>query len=433
MAKPLMCRLLLLFLCTVSNYLWGAEDYPLQDAQECRVRAGLPNFFSKLKQGGAVRIAYLGGSITAQPGWRPKSLNWFQQQFPQAEFSEINAAIGGTGSDLGVFRLQDHVLKHQPDLLFVEFAVNDGGAAPHRIHQAVEGIVRQTFAANPLTDICFVYTLRGDWTQTLRDGKFPRAASAMEAIADHYGIPSIHMGLQVAILEGQGKVIFKGPKPKTEAEKQALGSTILFSPDNVHPYPDTGHELYLQAIVCSMALIRKTGRAGAHRLPAPFVADHWGTAQMVPLSQVQRSPGWRQLDPGTHKLARRFSSRIPELHLSNRPGETIRFRFKGALLRVYDLLGPDCGQVIVRIDDRPAVTVARFDSYCTYHRLGSFTLARDLTDAWHRVVLELHPDQPDKVSLLAKRSNTMDNPERFDDQAWYAGAILAVGELQPLQ
>jgi lysophospholipase L1-like esterase len=98
----------------------------------------------------------LGGSITAQAGWRPKTLAWFKKNFPSATFSEINAAIGGTGSDLGVFRLQHDVLDHKPDLLFVEFAVNDGGTEPSRIQQAMEGIVRQTWKANPKTDICFV-------------------------------------------------------------------------------------------------------------------------------------------------------------------------------------------------------------------------------------------------------------------------------------
>jgi len=72
---------------------------------EFQPRGGLPNVLAKLHAGGDVRVAYLGGSITAQPGWRPKTLKWFQEQFPAAHVSEINAAIGGTGSDLGVFRV----------------------------------------------------------------------------------------------------------------------------------------------------------------------------------------------------------------------------------------------------------------------------------------------------------------------------------------
>ena len=92
---------------------------------ECHERNNLPNTFASLEAGKTVRIAYLGGSITAQEGWRPKTLKWFRDQFPTAKVEGINAAIGGTGSDLGVFRLKHDVLDHDPDLLFVEFAVND--------------------------------------------------------------------------------------------------------------------------------------------------------------------------------------------------------------------------------------------------------------------------------------------------------------------
>ena len=67
---------------------------PLRPAVECTVRGGLPNVLAKWKTGKEVRIGYLGGSITAAPGWRVKSLKWLQEQYPAAKISEINAAIG---------------------------------------------------------------------------------------------------------------------------------------------------------------------------------------------------------------------------------------------------------------------------------------------------------------------------------------------------
>ena len=85
---------LLFVILSLSLYgVVSAEPYPLRDAVECRPRNGLPHFFNKVGKGRAVRIAYLGGSITAQEGWRPKTLNWFRKQFPQAEISQIHAAI----------------------------------------------------------------------------------------------------------------------------------------------------------------------------------------------------------------------------------------------------------------------------------------------------------------------------------------------------
>ena len=158
----------------------ATAETPLVAAEECRPRAGLANFFAKANQAGAeVKVAYLGGSITAQNGWRPKTLAYFQKTYPTAKFSETNAAIGGTGSDLGVFRLKQDVLDSKPDLMFVEFAVNDGGADPKQIHRCMEGIVRQTWKALPQCDICFVYTVTEALIPPMLDGKFPRAASAM--------------------------------------------------------------------------------------------------------------------------------------------------------------------------------------------------------------------------------------------------------------
>src|SRR5438067_2039792 len=107
-----------------------SADFPLAPAEEVDARGGLPNFFAKAEHpDGEIKVAYLGGSITAQAGYRVKSLAHFRTMFPEAKFSEINAAIGGTGSDLGVFRVKQDVLDQHPDLMFVEFAVNDGGSA----------------------------------------------------------------------------------------------------------------------------------------------------------------------------------------------------------------------------------------------------------------------------------------------------------------
>ena len=396
---------------------------------ECAPRAGLPNFFAKLDRNDPVRIGYLGGSITAQDGWRPKTLKWFQQQYPRAAISEINAAIGGTGSDLGVFRLRDDVLKFKPDLLFIEFAVNDSGAAATQIHRCLEGIIRQTWRDNPATDICLVYTLEGHMLEMLKQDQLPGSYAAMEQVAEHYGIPSINMGLAVARLETAGQLVFQGKPPVTEAEKTALGDKILFSEDGVHPFPDTGHQVYLESIARGMALIRSTGKPAPHQLGDAFVADNWEEAKLVPLSRARLSAGWTKLDPVTNQLAKNFESRLPAIWKANQPGESIQFQFRGTAASLYDLVGPDCGQVIVTLDDQPPFIRPRFDAFCTYHRLASLTIGANLTNTVHTVKLEIHPDQPDKGKILTQRNEKMDQPERYNDRAWYAGALMLVGDL----
>lgn len=412
--------------------LAAEPDFPLASAVECTPRQGLPNFLAKVSQPGAVvKIGYFGGSITAQSGWRPKTLAHFQKTYPQAKISEINAAIGGTGSDLGVCRLKQDMLDHQPDLLFVEFAVNDGGAPPQQIFQCMEGIVRQTWRRFPQCDICFVYTITEALVPAMLEGKFQRSASAMEKIADHYGIPSIHMGMEVAKLAKAGKLLWKAKLPKTPEEKQALGDQFVFAPDSVHPHPETGHELYLQAIVRSLPVFSAASQKPAdHTLATPFVANHYEMAKLVPIQEAATlSTGFTALDPKTDDFGKRWASRMTSLHKGTHPGETISFQFKGTRCAIYDIVGPDCGQITLTLDDQPARIIPRFDAYCTYHRLASLMIGSDLTDTVHRVKIQIHPDQPDKAAILAKNKNTIDKPERFNGTAFYPGALLLVGEV----
>lgn len=428
----ILARHLLLALILFSLSALAAEpDFPLAPAVECTARQGLPNFLAKVKKVGAeVKIGYFGGSITAQSGWRPKTLAHFQKSYPQAKISEINAAIGGTGSDLGVFRLKQDMLDHQPDLLFVEFAVNDGGAEPQKIFQCMEGIVRQTWRSLPQCDICFVYTITEALVPPMLEGKFQRSASAMEKIANHYGLPSIHMGMEVAALAKSGKLLWKAKLPKTPEEKQALGDQFVFAPDSVHPHPETGHELYLQSIIRSWTPITSASKSPAdHVLGAPFVANHYEMANLVPIQEATLSAGFRALDPITDEFGKRWAKRMTSLNQGSQAGETIAFQFKGTRCAIYDIIGPDCGQVTLTLDDQPARIIPRFDAYCTYHRLSALLIGTDLPDTVHRVKLQIHPDQPNKAAILAKNKNTIDKPERFNGTAFYPGALLLVGEL----
>ena len=50
-----------------------------------------------------------------------------EKTYPEAHIKFHDAAIGGTPSKLGVFRMDRDVLPYKPDLIFIEFAVNDGG------------------------------------------------------------------------------------------------------------------------------------------------------------------------------------------------------------------------------------------------------------------------------------------------------------------
>ncbi len=204
-------------------------------AEELRVRDGLPNLFAKLKAGGPVRIAYLGGSITAAEGWRVKTTAWFKAQYPKAEIIEIDAAISGTGSDYGACRVASDVLEQKPDLVFMEHRVNGGGGFEAK---SVEGIVRQIWQANPHTDLCLIHTISEPMLKDLQAGRPPRFGNIMETIANTYGIPSIDLGVEIARREKAKTLIPQGDGMELEVtiDQQPPVTLKRLQTDKKQPY-----------------------------------------------------------------------------------------------------------------------------------------------------------------------------------------------------
>ena len=234
----------------------------LVKAEEVHVRKGAGNFLAKMKAGKPVTVAYLGGSITEMSGWRNMTTDWLRKTYPAAEVEEVHAAIGGTGSGLGVFRLGHDALSKNPDLLFVEFATNDSREPAESIWRNFDGIVQQTWRKNPKTDIVFVYTITTRMMGEYGSGKMNHAASAMEHLADYYGIPSVCFGPRVAeevkaerLIMSLGEVPTAVPKETPDRDRlineelKKKGQT-LFAKDGVpvHLYDSEEGYYYLTLV-----------------------------------------------------------------------------------------------------------------------------------------------------------------------------------------
>lgn len=408
-----------------------------QGMPEFFVRGGTPNFVEKAERGAEVNIAYLGGSITSQPGYRVLSRKWFQKRYPKARINDIHAAIGGTGSELGVFRFDQDVLAHNPDLLFVEFAVNDYNTDEEVITRSFEGIIRKTWKANPKTDICFVYTLTHLMLPDLQSGKYQKSAVVMEKVADHYGIPSVHMGMKIADMVEEGTLVMKGEKGgMTAVSGSSLDkgpgkgkSVMVFSRNGVHPYTDTGHVLYMEAIERAMAKIIPAGKAGKHVLPSPISEDHHERASLVPLSDITGKKGFQKMPkdkgPGKH-----FRRQMPDMWMASEEGACLEFKFKGDYLGFYDLLGPDCGKIQVEVDGVKKL-YKRMDGYSKYNRLSMLVVSRALNDGLHHVKVTLLGDQLDKEKILFERNREdfKKNPKKYQPHRWYVGGVLIRGSM----
>ena len=446
------------FLCVTALAVtccgWGAEALePFAAAVETAPRLGVGNFLAKVRAGKPVTVAYFGGSITAQGddrtakgGWRVKTTKWLRETYPNAKVTEVHAAIGGTGSNLGVYRCGHDVLAHDPDLVFVEFACNDGGDRCNvtETTRNIEGIVRQTWKKNPRTDIVFAYTITESMRARYLTGKRPLAARADERVAAHYGIPTVDFGPRVAKLVAENKLVMDPkavmptavPKgdPKFDAAVRAAmkdKKRILFANDGVHPR-DEGHELYLQsvqALFAAMANLPAVDHAPA--LAKSVAADNRENARMAPVTaKIAQGGSWQALGDAVPQQ-RMFGNRAGRLWKASRLGDGLKFRFRGTSCAIYDLLGPACGQVWVTVDGkRSAKPVARFDSYCTYYRLASLPVFEG-ADGVHEVEITIDAQQPDRhpVAFRLKDPEKELATPKYNGTDWYVGQVMLVGDL----
>ncbi|MBI4979878.1 MAG: SGNH/GDSL hydrolase family protein [Spirochaetes bacterium] len=378
-------------------------SYDPKIPEELRVRDGLPNFFAKCAAGGPVRIAYLGGSITAANGWRPKSFAWFKAQYPNTEFVEINAAISGTGSDYGACRLAGDVLAKDPDLVFMEHRVNGGGGYEAK---SAEGIVRQIWKKNPRTDICLVYTISLGMLKDIQAGKTPWFGAIMETVANAYGIPSIDLGVEIAKREKAGELIFKASAP--------VEGKLVFSADGTHPGND-GHDVYRDVIARSMLTMKPEGKPAEHTIITPLEAKCWETAMLIPATNVVLSAGWTPLDTAKDAVYREDFGRTHAMLRGavkcDKAGETITVKWNGTTIGFSDIPQGSGMEVEVTIDNAATPLVIKRPQTEKIKRYARFFYLPEQAPGEHTAVLRIK-ELPEGISS-------------------YAGQILIVGTVLP--
>ena len=398
----------------------------LMPAKLVETRDGLGNVLAKLNRGGEVRVAYIGGSVTGAGGWRVQTFQWLGKQYPRAKLVEINAAIGGTGSDLGVFRYRRDVLDKKPDLVFIEFSINDGGRDPADVRRSVEGMVRQTWQADPTIDLCMVYVWGHGYQKKLASGWCAPVPSAHERIATHYGIPSINGALRIAELIDAGKMVRRGPRGQA---KTATGQ-VVYSHDGVHPRSDTGHQIYTDLIADAIQAMAKTPQPMRHVLKKPVMPDNWEQARLVALEPWMLSSGWQKLDMST-EWRKRYRSDFVTLWEATQPGAAVTFRFKGTALAVYDVIGPRSGKAAITFDGVTR-TRQRFDPWCVhYHRRHMFWIAKNVADTEHAVTIAVSPEVPDLTAILKRFPPSAKNadPAKLKGTALRIGYLMVVGDV----
>ncbi len=123
----------------------------------------MADVFQKAQNGDDITVAYIGGSITE--GYNAGTTEFYaktctdllQGYFPDITVTGVNAGISGTPSLLGNLRLERDVLSADPDIVFVEFAVNDGQEADYK--NAYESLVRTLLTQEKDIAVVLLFTV----------------------------------------------------------------------------------------------------------------------------------------------------------------------------------------------------------------------------------------------------------------------------------
>lgn len=268
--------------------------------------------FAKARRGEEICVAAIGGSITAgglqtkdpKNRYIARVADWFTKSFPKAKVRFLNAGIGGTNSLYGAMRVQRDVLSKKPDLVIVEYAVNDNHPVP-MFWDSYEGLLRQILREPQQPAVVQLFFMQ-------RKGE--NAQATQEMLGRHYGLP------MVSFRDAWWPEIYSG-RAKWE---------VMYA-DVVHPN-DTGHILTSELLIALLNDVN--AKAGVSSpairgdLPAPMISDlfaHCRYAQYADLKPTQNS-GWTRSSDGN------------KWECPTKTDGAIEFGFSGKLLFVgYDI------------------------------------------------------------------------------------------------
>lgn len=325
---------------------------------ESAVGQDLLPVFARAHQGKPLRYVAIGGSITqAGEGWIGP---WLRQQFPISQITLINSGMSATGSSLGIFRAERDIIAHQPDLVAIEYCVNDGGLSDEdavRFNESI--VVRLKSLPNPPA-IIFIEAAAQTGVNLQRHRK----------VAQHYGL--VDVDTQKAVDDQLKKI----NKPWTE-----------FFSDAVHPNK-AGHAFYSQVIAEKLqpyvdqarnaSPVTKSVHLPTQLSPKPLLLD----AYMAPLVGV-RQPGWSVEKNLPSWWARFFQGALA----AKEPETTLTLTFRGTTVALFYALHQDYGTFYANVDGhQPKHVIANSRGGYT-----SSIIEQDLTPGEHTLTVVLPP------------------------------------------
>ena len=182
----------------------------------------LLSVMERADKGDKITVAFLGGSITEgsvasddKNCYAYLTYRWWCSTFPDARIQYVNAGIGGTPSLLGVGRCNEDILDYEPDVVYIEFSVNDVDLP--NVSEIYEGLLRKV-----------LYSKSNPAVVVINNGFYNDGRTVQDVhnkLASYYGIPAISIVDTLVACTLDGRIPIRD-----------------ITPDDLHPN-DRGHIL----------------------------------------------------------------------------------------------------------------------------------------------------------------------------------------------
>ena len=91
---------------------------------------------------------FKGGTVKKLESYPHLFLKFLVEKYPMAVINSITTSLGGEQSEQGAKRFKDEVLTMKPDLLFIDYALNDRSIGIERTEKSWRSMIGEALAAN---------------------------------------------------------------------------------------------------------------------------------------------------------------------------------------------------------------------------------------------------------------------------------------------
>lgn len=315
-----------------------------------------------------VTIGYIGGSVTIGREYTDRFTDYLRKKYPKNNITEINAGVGGTTSFLGVHRSDRDLFSHNPDIVIIEFSINDSADDSIDVSlfgRTMEGLLRKAFNVNRDT-LAAVFGITSNPLEKnyFSKGLLPQSHEIHKKVAEYYNVPFINAGAELHLL----------------AQKEDCDINCFFQ-DGVHPN-EKGGKAYCDILVNAL----DDYNWSINKKSEPLFENNFEKATLL-MGENYTNEEWK-----VSKCT--LYGKLPNYIYCNEPGKEVKVDFYGSAIGIYCTSEKDSGILEYSIDGSEWKKISTWDKYCLdSNRAHNYIFDYKLEKKKHKMIIRVANDK----------------------------------------